>query len=78
LDISQVGVGDIQGDCEEVSALLVGFDSLFFGESLQIKGLVDLVEQVVAELNDSVDSALVGQLFSSGGDGCQGLEDFSP
>jgi hypothetical protein len=60
LDISQIRVSNIQGNCKEISALFVSLDSLVLGESFQIKGFIDLVEQVVAKLDDSINCTLVG------------------
>jgi hypothetical protein len=70
--------GNDDGDVQEVEGLLVGLDSLVFSKSLQVERVFDLGEQVVAQLDDVVNGSLVGQLFSSGGDGGKGLEEFSP
>jgi hypothetical protein len=74
LDVSQIGVSDVQGDDKEVSGGLVGLDSLVFSESFQIEGFGDLVEQLVAQLDDSSDGTLISQLGGLGGDGGEDLE----
>lgn len=77
LDVGEVGVGDGQGDDEEVSGGLVGLDSLVLSESFQIEGFGDLVEQLVAQLDDSSDGTLISQLGGFGGDGGEDLEELS-
>lgn len=43
--------------------MLIGFDSLVFSESFEVKGVFNSGKKVVAEDDDSVNLTLVGQLL---------------
>jgi hypothetical protein len=77
LDVSQIGLGSEEGHAQKVAGSLVSLDSLVLSESLQIKGLRNLVEQLVAQFDDSSDCTLISQLGSLAGNGGQHLEQFS-
>jgi hypothetical protein len=53
LDVSQIGLGSEEGHAQKVAGSLVSLDSLVLSESLQIKGIRNLVEQLVAQFDDS-------------------------
>lgn len=78
LSVGEFSGGNVDGDGEEVSLLLIGLNSLVLSESFQIQGISDFLEELVTQGHDSSDGALVSQLSSSGGDGGQCLEDLAP
>jgi hypothetical protein len=78
LGVGELSGSNVDGDGQEVSLLVVGFDSLVFSESFEVEGVFDLGKELVAKDDDSSDGGLVGELFGSGGNGGEGLEERSP
>lgn len=44
LSVSEGTLGNIEGDSNEVTGLLISLDSLVFSESLKVEGILDLLE----------------------------------
>jgi hypothetical protein len=66
------------GNVEEIASLLIGLDSLVLSETVEVEGFLDLEEEVVAKGDNASNSALVGKLFSTGGNGGKSLEELTP
>lgn len=78
LSVSKGDLSNLDVNGNEVSSLLVGLNSLVLSESLEVEGVLDLFEELVAKGDDSLDTTLVSDLLDSGGDGGEGLEDLGP
>jgi len=75
LGVGKGSLGDADGDAEELAGLVVGDDAGVFSGSLEVKGVLDLSEELIDEVDDSAKSTLVGKLLGLGGDGGEDLED---
>lgn len=53
LGVGELASSNIQSNSQKVSALLVGFDSLVFSESLEGEGVFDLLDESAEQVEDS-------------------------
>lgn len=54
LGVGKGSLGDADGDAEELAGLVVGDDAGVFSGSLEVKGVLDLSEELIDEVDDSM------------------------
>lgn len=62
LGVGKDGLGDTDGDAKESAGLGVGGNSLVLSASLEVEGVLDLAKELVDQIDDSANGALVSQL----------------